>query len=178
MRRKPRMSERAPFRIRSRTSGPPCSRYRSSDRSRRYLRRSAHLLRTFEPGRSLEPLEDLVRLGEERLRLGRAAFADEPLGVLELRNRQVERDRDLAEETGGSLEAESVDRAGVAVRERVASPPDRDTAGIEDLGEPTRKRVRRPRTLALMPSTCDRLSLPGVRFTLVRLYAPAYVTGR
>jgi len=25
-----------------------------------------------------------------------------------------------------------------------------------------------------MPSTCDRFSLPGVRFTLVRLYAPAY----
>jgi hypothetical protein len=35
---------------------------------------------------------------------------------------------------------------------RVAVPPDRDTSGIEDLGEPTRNRVRRPRTLALMPA--------------------------
>jgi hypothetical protein len=57
----------------------------------------------------------------------------------------------------------------------VAVPPDRDTPGIEDLGESARKRVRRPRT---MPSMCDRFSLPGVRFTLVRSYAPAYVTGR
>ena len=61
--------------------------------------------------------------------------------------------------------------------EPVVLPPDRDTPGIEDLGEPTPTRTL-ARTLAQMPSMCHGFSLPGVQFTLVRSYAPAYVTGR
>jgi hypothetical protein len=76
------------------------------------------------------------------------------------------------------LPAHRLHAPAISIGRFVAVLPEHDTPGIEDLGEPRRKRVRRPRTLALMPSMCDRFSLPGVQLTLVRLYAPAYVTGR
>ena len=58
-----------------------------------------------EPGRRLEPREDLARLREQRLRLGRASVGGEPLGVLELRHREPEGEVVLAEAACGSLEA-------------------------------------------------------------------------
>ena len=46
--------------------------------------------RPFEPGRCLEPLECLLRFGEQRLGFVGASLPDEPLAVLELGYRQVE----------------------------------------------------------------------------------------
>jgi hypothetical protein len=59
-------------------------------------------------------------------------------------------------------------------RQRVAFPPDRDTPGIEDLGETAPNTYAR-RTLAQMPSMCDGFSLPGRAvyvLTLVRSGVP------
>ena len=46
--------------------------------------------RPFEPGRCLEPLECLLRFGEQRLGFVGASLPDEPLAVLELGYRQVD----------------------------------------------------------------------------------------
>ena len=47
-------------------------------------------MRRSSQGGCLEPLEDLARLGEQRLGVFRPALRDEPLGVLELGDGQVE----------------------------------------------------------------------------------------
>ena len=43
---------------------------------------------SLEPGPCLEPFEDLAGLGEQRLGLAWPTLADEPLGVLEQRDRE------------------------------------------------------------------------------------------
>src|SRR5439155_26362164 len=57
-----------------------------------------------EPRSRLEPLEDLARLGQQRLGLLTPPLRNEPLARVEFRHRQVERHGQLAEHPGRAFE--------------------------------------------------------------------------
>src|SRR5262249_53025335 len=117
--------------------------------------RAGHAL---EPRSGPEPLEDLLRLGEERFGLVETTRGGQPLAVLGERHSAVERHLQLAEAFGTRAEA-LLDRA-------VVSPPGRKP-GLEprDVGTKVRANL-------------TRLGGADDRQNLVRLLAVAEVEGR
>jgi hypothetical protein len=66
---------------------------------------SSGSLHALEPRLRSQPLEDLTGFGQQRLCLGRTDLLGEPLAMLQLRDSEVEEQRQLAEESGRPLEA-------------------------------------------------------------------------
>src|SRR5207249_2511163 len=73
--------------------------------ARNVYRLENHLGRSLEPGRRLEPLEDLLRFGKERLCIRGAIVANEPLAVLEFGHGEPEGEVVLAKASCSGLEA-------------------------------------------------------------------------
>src|SRR2546425_12021986 len=96
-----------------------------------------------EPRRRLQTLEHLARLGQKRLGLFGAAPLEQPLGMLELRDRKPEQNPVLAEDLLRGLEAlldgvvlrtgrgeAGPEPRGLGAQERrVAAPPPRPRLG-------------------------------------------------